>query len=136
MSKGQPMRLISANDVFGHMAMWAVKQHPFHEPPDLFEVCKSIREAAVKDFPDGAPSLPMRWFEDARDLSHWLQTALAGHPTLLLWNTPRSGHNQQYVFSSRYGGPAPEHDFIDIDALLGNVARGVWKEAEEFEKAA
>jgi hypothetical protein len=133
---GYKMRLVTSHDILGHMARWAVQQHPYHEPVGLFEVCKFIEDEAGKHFKDGVPSLPMWWCEDMWALNRWLHEMLDDHPTLTRWNTPRSGHTQQIVGSSRYDGPAPEDDFIDIDALLRNVARCVWDDAEEHERTA
>lgn len=83
-------------------------------------------------FKDGVAELPLRWFGSSQKLLAWMQGEMAGHPILTAWNTPRSGKPDGFV--SRYGGPKPENDFIDIDALWMNVARCVWDDAEEFEK--
>lgn len=127
------MRLITSKDILGQMARWAVQQHPFHEPLGLFEICKMIDETAEKQFPDSVPGLPMRWFEDSHEIRRWLHDTLDNHPTLVAWNTPRSGHTHN-IGISRYDGPAPEDDFIDLDALMINVSREAWNSAEEFDK--
>lgn len=125
------MRLITSTDIMGHMARWAVQLHPYHEPPGLFEVCKVIRDRAAANFRDGVLDLPMRWFVDCRDLRSWLHEVLDHQPEVIAWNRPRSGHTQPFVVTSRFGGPAPEHDFIDIDALFLNIANSAWRDAEE-----
>lgn len=130
------MRLISSNDIAGQLARWAVTQHPYHAPDGLFELVQEVLGLCRRDFKDGVETLPMRWFESCNDICRWLKEALGEeHATLKLWNTRRNkrhGHG----FVSRYDGPSPEDDFIDIDALLGNVAMGAWRDAEEHEKAA
>ena len=45
-------------------------------------------------------------------------------PEIEAWNRPRSGHNK-HVFVSRYGGPPPDDDFIDLDALAWNAAHSL-----------
>jgi len=123
-------RLLTSSDIIGALACWAVRQHPFHKPDGLFELCEFICSRAQSEFKDGAPALPMRWFDEERAISRWLNDILDGHPTLRAWNTPKSGHTQQHVFTSRYGGPKPEDDFIDLDALLWNTARSAWERAD------
>jgi hypothetical protein len=128
------MRLISSNDILGYLSRWSVQQHPYHRPEGLFDLVQEVIAKCRADFKDGIDNLPMHWFGSYRDLLQWLRSAFEGNVTLKAWNTPRSGHTQQYVFSSRYDAPAPEDDFIDIDALWMNVARDVWDDAKEFEK--
>jgi len=129
------MRLITSKDILGQMARWAVQQHPFHEPTGLFEVCRLIDEKARAEFKDSVPGLPMRWFKDSWELRDWLRAILADHPALTAWNTPRSGPaGGGFIAVSRFDGPAPEDDFIDLDALLINVSRDAWDDAEDFDK--
>lgn len=121
-------RLITHKDVIGQFAMWALRQHPYGRPDGLFDVTDAI-EAAAKAWPDGIDSLKMWEVGSWQEIEDWLRQGLRDHPVLTAWNTPRSGHTQQIVSSSRFWAPKPEHDFIDIDALLRNVAMGVWREA-------
>lgn len=128
------MRLVSANDIIGQLALNAVKQHPYHAPEGLFDLVHEVSAACRRDFKDGIKDFHTRWFESSRDLYLWVRSILpAEQPILRAWNTPRSGHTD-HVFVSRYGGPIPDHDFIDIDALWMNVASGAWRDSEEFEK--
>lgn len=131
------MRLITAHDIAGYLARWAVQQHPYHAPEGLFEVVQSVLDKARADFKEMADPLPMHWFASYGDLKAWLSEALANDRRVTTWNVPRSGrHHGSFVAVSRYGGPAKEDDFIDIDALVINVARDVWDDALEFEKVA
>lgn len=125
-----PARLITDNELIGYFAMWAIRQHPYHRPEGLFDVCDRLREVA-KDWPDGVPTLRMWRISGWLELERWMRAALKDHPVLVAWNTPRSRHTQAIVASSRYWGPKPEDDFIDIDALLRNVAFGMWREGDK-----
>jgi hypothetical protein len=120
--------LITHKEIVGHMACWAVRQHPYGRPEGLYDVTDALC-AAAQDWPVGPPSMKMRHMSGSQEIEVWLRSALHEHAVLKQWNTPRSGHTQPWVFSSRYGGPKPDDDFIDIDALLRNVALSVWREA-------
>lgn len=126
------MRLISSNDIIGHLSRWAVQQHPYKRPDGLFDLVGDVLNKARLSFNDGVPELPMRWFDSYQNLLEWIHGALDGHPILTAWNTPKSGNADCFV--SSFGGPKPENDFIDIHALWMNVARGAWHDAAEFEK--
>lgn len=125
-----PPRLITHKDVIGWMAHWAVQQHPYGRPDGLFDITDAIAEAS-QSWPDGVSSLRMWRVAGWLEIERWLGEALKDHPVLTAWNTPHSGHTQQIVASSRYWGPKPEDDFIDIDALLRNVALSTWRRADD-----
>ena len=118
-------RLVTHKDVVGQLARWAIQQHPYGAPEGLFELSAKIAEAA-QSWDIGPPSLKMREFEGWLEVERWIADVLLDHPILKAWNTPRSGHDAPFVAVSRYWSVKPEHDFIDIDALLRNVARSVW----------
>lgn len=120
--------LITHKEVVGHMAHWALRQHPYGRPDGLFDVTDALT-AAAQEWPEGVQTLRMMWVDGCRPIEAWLRSALRDHPALTQWNTPKSGHTGN-VFVSRHSGPRAEDDFIDIDALLRNVAMSVWKEAE------
>ena len=120
--------LVSHPEVIASMAHWAVRQHPYNQPPRLFEVTEKIKQA-TQVWEDGIASLRMKYFEGCHELEVWLRIVLREDPVLELWNTPRSGHTSEYMFVSAYPTPRAEHDFIDIDALLRNVARTCWWES-------
>lgn len=121
-------RLITHQDVVGWMTHWAVRQHPYGRPDGMFDVTDRLSEAS-EGWPDGVPSLRMWRVSGYLEIEQWMREALKDHPVLTAWNTPRSGHTQQIVASSRYWTVKAEHDFIDIDALLRNVALSTWRRA-------
>lgn len=122
-------RLITHQEVIGWMAHWAVRQHPYGRPDGLFDVTDALAEAS-ESWPDGVPSLRMWRVSGWIEIERWMRAALKDHAVLAAWNAPRSGHTQQIVASSRYWGPKPDDDFIDIDALLRNVALSTWRTVE------
>ena len=129
-------RLLSVRSLQGPMAYFAVVQHPFQDPPRLNEVLKAISDQAAEVF-DGPDFHRTLWFPSMHAIERWLRATLEvrAQDVLTLWNTPREGESPAISFTSRYGGPPPERDFIDIDALLRNVAMMAWREAAEYERA-
>jgi hypothetical protein len=119
------------------MAYWAYVQHPFKHPALLTDIVSLIGRAAERTFELKRPL--SHWFRSGIEIERWLREQVWDfYPTANMifttWNTPRSGHGASVVFSSRYGGPAPEHDFIDIDALLRNVAGMAWEQSADYER--
>lgn len=123
---GRTPRLITHKDVIGQFARYAVEQHPYGRPDGLFDLTDLLAEAS-KVWPDGVDSLRMWRVSGWREIEDWLRVTLKDYPVLTDWNTPRSGHTRQLVAVSRYWSTPAEHDFIDIDALLRNVAVAVWR---------
>lgn len=122
-------RLITDNQLIGWFAHWAVRQHPYHRPDGLFDITDRLQEVA-RAWPDGVSSLPMWRVPGWLALERWMREALKDHPVLDTWNIPRSGHTVQMLATSRYWTVKAEHDFIDIDALLRNVALSTWRRAD------
>lgn len=130
--------LISAGTLCGYLARWAVEQHPYRRPDGLFEVIETVYAAAQAEWSDGLDSFPMRWFDGWQPAEQWLKATLHGNAILAAWNRPRSGHDAPFVITSRYDTIKPEHDFIDLSALLRNAALDAWREAvrhDDFNKA-
>jgi hypothetical protein len=122
------MALVTHKELGGHLANWAIRQHPYGRPEGLFDLVDCITNAA-QTWEIGPPSLKMMEVDGSGPIEKWLRATLVGHPILLAWNTARSGRPDG--LTSRYGGPKPENDFIDIDALLRNVAMSAWQEAHQ-----
>lgn len=120
---GIPSALVSADQVAGALAMWAIRQSPYPCPGNLGFVVE--RFTALWPVADqfGFRSYPS---EDA--LFDEIKRVCEDIPELLAWNEPKSEHGAEMVFVSRYGGPEADDDFIDLYALWGNTARTVWAE--------
>jgi hypothetical protein len=131
---GKRERLVTSKDILGQMARFAVTQHPYHEPVGLFEVCRRIEAAAEAEFKDSAGGLAMHWFGDSQEIYEWVKAIVWNMPEFLAWNVARSQHGQNISVSRYDGGSRPEDDFIDLYALVGNVASAAWADAAEFER--
>jgi len=127
--------IITAKMIVGQFANYAVRQHPYGRPEGLFEIVGTLK-AASEEWTEGLPDLRMKTFPSFWAIEDWLRQALQDPQsiaTLQLWNTASSGSPDGFM--SRYNGPSPEDDFIDIDALLRNVARETWNEAQRDDES-
>lgn len=120
--------LISFNDLLGWTAYWAVAQHPYNDPRGLDRIIVELRCKTV-DWEELGERFKFQWFSSASELRRWLHDALKDHPVLKDWNTPVSRHGREIIFSSRYDSVPRIDDFIDIDALIGNIARCAFEAA-------
>jgi len=112
---------VSISTLTGYVAMWAVRQSPYHAPDGLTNVCAEFFRQAMdfrlKDWPDDWPCIRC----DHDTLSSCLKKCLLTQPQVLLWNERKNGNTSQFGFVSRYDKPNPDDDFIDLEALTGNI---------------
>jgi hypothetical protein len=114
-------QLITINDLCGNLAKWVVQQHPYGTATLVDSANEKLRESAKEWGWDDVGGLLMRKYT-YKELEGFLHHVLYKSKEAKVWNTPKSRHSNGYVFSSRYDGPKAEDDFIDVDALLRNVA--------------
>lgn len=115
-----PRPYVTLKALAGYVAACAVSQSPYAAPDGLAEVLEAFQAAATQDFPDFY-GVRMRQF-GLRELEEYLRWVLLPLPQVQAWNEPRSHHGHQVVFRSAFSGPAPDDDFIDLDALVRNIA--------------
>lgn len=121
--------IISENQLRGQLAMWVARQSPYRSVAGVDEVGALITMATKADDWTGPDDCRMRKFASWRAVEGWLLSVIGEHPQLAKWNTPRAGTHEQ-VFVSRHHTPHPDADFIDIDALIRNIALHSWRESE------
>jgi hypothetical protein len=62
-------------------------------------------------------------------IKEYLKTLLYQIPEFMLWNERKNGNKSKFQFVTRYSKNIdPDNDFIDIDALICNVANGIISE--------
>lgn len=111
--------------VEGHIAMWAVRQSPYHNPSGLGVVLSNFRENVRNNF-------------DGQEMAQFCQTGieqvirdgLMQIEVFRSWNERKNGNKSPFAFYSRYSKPHPDNDFIDLDALIRNAAVSVIRECE------
>ena len=120
--------LITTNTLAGMFASWAVQQSPYDAPEGLDKAIRDFRSAWPSD-EELRPIMPAQYWNSYGELYEALYTLFCETESIRAWNEPKSKHGASIVFSSRYGGPSPDDDFIDLGALANNVAREAWKDA-------
>ena len=115
--------VFSKRNILGEIAHWAVCQSPYHRPDNLEVVLDKFNSiiALVPDYPTIS-------YAEIRELLEELKEI----PEFKLWNERKNGNQAQYKFTDRYSGKGnPDDDFIDLDALIRNVANSIVREGSE-----
>lgn len=121
--------LVSRNQIVAEVAKFAVLQSPYAVPNQLQEALLQLHDQLPH------PKATLGFTEVTRKtLADLIHKAIAAVPEIIEWNRPKSGHTAQNVFVSRYSGPAPDDDFIDLDALVNNVVRACVNEHREAQR--
>lgn len=108
----------SGKTVLGELAGWAVRQSPYTIPDRLAKALSEFHHVF------GMGGKGDVWQTNCKELRQRIERAIEKCPLILAWNDPKEG-DHKLVFVDRYGGPDPDHDFIDLDALARNVAHAV-----------
>lgn len=115
--------VLSKGYILGEIAHWAVCQSPYHRPDNLETVLDSFNQAisTISDYPAFS-------YDEIRELLQGLKEI----PEFVAWNERKNGNQSQDKFTSRFDGKGnPDDDFIDLDALIRNVANSLFREATE-----
>lgn len=67
-----------------------------------------------------------------KDFHKWFFSIITQVPELVLWNSPKNGHKNPYVFCSRYDKPYPDSDIVDLNALVNNIRLELIKITDEL----
>ena len=112
--------IISAKQLAGTVAMWAIRQSPYRCPDKLVSVLHRIQLRFE-------PNAPFDFREGSEDEIHlYVSTLLRGIPEYLEWNERKNGNKAEFHFTSRYDAPGdPDDEFIDLDALERNVVNSM-----------
>lgn len=116
----------SKSNVLGVVAKYAVAQSPYHRPDNLEVVLDKLNERLKLHF-DEQPMGIAKFHEG--QLLGILHLELANIPEYVAWNDRKNGNDAPMKFTSRYDkDDNPDDNFIDLDALEGNVVREVESE--------
>ena len=119
--------LVSKRNVLSEVAKWAVAQSPYHRPDNL-EVVLDKLDKEVGEWKD---NLGFKYF-NYKELLDCLKEWLFQIPEFKLWNERKNGNQSEYKFIDRYSKEDnPDDDFIDLEALIRNVANSIIREGTE-----
>lgn len=131
----EPLILVST--LCGHIAMWATRQSPYHAPDGLSDVLREFQISVAAETCHET-HYGYYWLKlDIQSPSAHLRKILTEHllcdPKVRKWNERKNGNQSPFSFVSRYDRPSPDNDFIDLDALIRNIARSTIEESRREE---
>ena len=112
--------IFSKRSILGEIANWAVQQSPYHRPDNL-EIVLDKFDAKIVEI----EKFPKMTFKEIKEELEKLKSI----PEFMLWNERKNGNKAEYKFVDRYSKENnPDDDFIDLDALIRNVANSIIRE--------
>lgn len=118
-------RWLFIQDIQGHVAMWAVRQSPYHAPEGLVEALVEFRKRVETKFDKHGMAQLTR-----KEVYAMMKENLFSIPQVAAWNERKNGR-QGMGFCSRYDQPTPDDDFIDLDALIRNSEVSLFRELDK-----
>ena len=112
--------LVSKNDILSGVAKWAVAQSPYHRPDNLEIVLDKLNINLISYFKDEI-YLELSY----REINNFIKLYTFSIEEFMQWNERKNGREGHLGFSSRYDRPMPDDDFIDLDALIRNIANDI-----------
>jgi len=121
-SKGEA-KLVFRDHLAGQVANLAIRQSPYDCPEGLGNVVAEFSEALRPSFDEhGLAKLTMG------EIESMLNEKLLPLSQVQDWNERKNGRDG-YGIVTRFSKPEPDDDFIDLDALVKNVAHATYIEA-------
>lgn len=118
---------VTTSELVGEVAHWAVRQSPYPVPERLEAALSAFAARVEDDF--GAElsvgHVRLKKFADAGDLERYLEETLLPIPEVAAWNERRNGRDGPGFVAAFMARPDPDDDFVDLHALIRNVAMGI-----------
>ena len=126
-------RLVSLTDIKGSLAYWVCRQHAYNLVDHVNEANFKLECAVgVSTEWDKLGNLNTKYFDSFEQIEKFIKSVLQDGPEFRAWNTPAKDSGAKFLFVSAYCAVDAQHDFIDISALTGNIARQVWNDCAEY----
>lgn len=129
-SRDGSLLVVPLKAILGQIANWAIRQSPYTVPDELRE-CIEVLNSRME--PEAMVLGEMLYFEfqDMISMMQFLEGKFKGVEQIERWNTPRNGKSSSsgFVFVSTNHSLHPDDDFIDIHALIRNVANDCIRES-------
>jgi len=120
--------LVSKKGLLSEVAKWAVAQSPYHRP-DNFEIVLDELDLRIGAWTDDIMGYKKMTY---KEIKQFLDKELSSIPQFMLWNERKNGNQNEHKFVDRYSkDDNPDDDFIDLDALIRNVANSIIREGTE-----
>ena len=114
----------SKKDVLSGFARWGVRQSPYSRPNNLEETLDQLDSIFELEF-HGQKYIKMG-YEEIKD---FLFKNAEKSTAFVKWNEPKKKSDNPLVgTSSRYWTTKPDYDFIDLYALVRNIANDIIRE--------
>lgn len=120
--------IVTISVLRGYIARWAVQLSPYDTGPDnldkvLTEVTRRFEASPLLErLAPPYHHTPFVQLQPRRSVLHpWLQ-ALLDMPEVVAWNQRKNGRDGHGVTSRFDALPEPDDAFIDLDALVQNIA--------------
>lgn len=111
------------SDITSEFAKWSVKLSPYPFPENLEKIVGYLDRCLIKEV--GWKTAGMAELS-LNDINKLLYAILWDLEPFMAWNRCKVGETPEITFTCRYNGTRdPDHDFIDLDALLHNVCIGL-----------
>jgi hypothetical protein len=139
--------LIGIEDITGAVAMWAIRQHPYHQPEKLEVVIEKLTDSLMEEI---YTKLPKELLGNQRctieELHGILEEHLMNIPEFVDWNLSREEREKgvkptdperlvsRWLFTTFDTDTPPEKDFIGLDALIRNTCNTILLEQLATEK--
>ena len=131
--------LVSKQQILSEVARNAVASSPYHRPDNLEVVLdklnEGLREWSRKNCGETDWYKGLLGYKEFtyKKLKNFLEEELKKIPEFLLWNERKNGNQAPFRFTSRYSkDDNPDDDFIDLDALIRNVANDIIRSGTEM----
>lgn len=117
--------LVSKKRILSGLAKWAIAQSPYYRPDNLEVVIDKLNTNITCIF-----ELAELGYLDLTydEIVEFINTHTKNIPEFMLWNERKNGNQSPFGFVSAYSHPVPDDDFIDLDALVRNVANDIIRE--------
>lgn len=120
--------LLSEPQLLGVIAKWGIRQSPYHRPDNLETVLDKVHQNVAETFVKA--DLGFVEFSDEEEVKQFAYKTLENIPEWVAWNDRKNGNDSPFGFTSRYDRPDPDNDFIDLDAMVQNIAREITLESQ------
>ena len=122
--------VFSKRNILGEVANWAVRQSPYHRPDNLEVVLDKFNEI-IKE----VTQYPTMTYRQIKEMLQGLKTI----PEFMLWNERKNGRQGMGISAAghhddgsvTFYNAKADDDFIDLDALIRNVANSIVREGAE-----